>query len=443
MAGIRSEDADCTREAAEAARAAPPGTDPPRVLDVVLDAIALRLTEGYAAAAASLTRALEMFRGLKTETAEDVRRLLLAGPMNPAMIALEAWDAESLRALVDRQVQFARETGALVELYSVNFLAYSHLLAGESDTAAALIEEARLIAQATGSAGFPFAEMMLAAWRGDETQASALVQLTRRQAPAGGPDRMDNLATCAVGVLCNGLGRYDAALGYASPAFVRDAMGTGPYFVPELIEAASRTGDAALIRAALEWLSERTRFTPTEWSLGIEARARALLSEGDGADNLYRDSIAHLSRTSVRAQLARGHLLYGEWLRRERRRTDAREQLQMAHDMLDTMGFEAFAERARRELAATGQTARKRTVETRDDLTAQEAQIARLARDGLSNPEIGARLFISPGTVKYHLRKVFTKLDIRSRSELDRVLPHDLHPAAEPRNGGLAATGRD
>jgi len=195
--------------------------------------------------------------------------------------------------------------------------------------------------------------------------------------------------------------------------------------VPELAEAASRTGDTALVRAALEWLSERTRVTPAEWALGIEARVRALLSDGDTAERLYRESIARLGRTRVRAQLARAHLLYGEWLRRERRRTDAREQLRTAHDMLEAMGIGAFAERARRELAATGETARKRTAEASDQLTAQETQIARLARDGLSNPEIGARLFISARTVQYHLSKVFTKLAISSRSQLDRVLPGD------------------
>jgi ATP/maltotriose-dependent transcriptional regulator MalT len=172
-------------------------------------------------------------------------------------------------------------------------------------------------------------------------------------------------------------------------------------------------------------MSERTRVLPSEWALGIEARARALLSNGDAAERLYRESIAHLGRTRVRLEFARGHLLYGEWLRRERRRVDAREQLCTAHEMLAAMGVEAFAERARRELLATGATARKRTVATRDELTAQEAQIAGLARDGLSNPEIGTRLFISPRTVKYHLRKVFIKLDISSRNELDRVLPSD------------------
>jgi ATP/maltotriose-dependent transcriptional regulator MalT len=193
--------------------------------------------------------------------------------------------------------------------------------------------------------------------------------------------------------------------------------------VPELIEAASKTGDVALLRTALEWLSERTRVTPSEWVLGIEARVRALLAEGDVADSLHRESIERLGRTRIRVELARAHLLYGEWLRRERRRVDAREQLRTAHDMLDAMGIQAFAERARRELLATGDTARKRTAESRDELTAQEALIAGLARDGLSNPEIGTRLFISPRTVKYHLRKVFIKLAISSRNELDRVLP--------------------
>jgi ATP/maltotriose-dependent transcriptional regulator MalT len=163
--------------------------------------------------------------------------------------------------------------------------------------------------------------------------------------------------------------------------------------------------------------------TPSEWALGIEARVRALLSAGEDAERLYRESIARLGRTRVRVELARGHLLYGEWLRRESRRVDARAQLRAAHEMFASMGVEAFADRASRELLATGETVRKRTAETSDELTAQEAQIARLARDGLSNPEIGTRLFISPRTVKYHLRKVFVKLDISSRNELDRVLP--------------------
>jgi DNA-binding CsgD family transcriptional regulator len=226
-------------------------------------------------------------------------------------------------------------------------------------------------------------------------------------------------------VLYNGLGRHDAARDAARRAFERDQPGYGPFVIPELAEAASRTGDEALLKAALAWLSERTGVRPTDWGLGIEARVRALLSEGDAAERHYLESITHLSRTRIRAELARAHLLYGEWLRRERRRADAREQLRIAHDMLAAMGIEAFADRARRELAATGETARKRTVETTSELTAQETQIARLARDGMSNPEIGARLFISTRTVQYHLGKVFTKLAISSRSRLDHALPPD------------------
>jgi ATP/maltotriose-dependent transcriptional regulator MalT len=226
-------------------------------------------------------------------------------------------------------------------------------------------------------------------------------------------------------VLYNGLGRHVPARNAAWRAFERDDFGYGPYVVPELAEAAARTGDLALVRAAFQWVSERTRLTPTEWALGIEARVRALLSEGEAAERCYRESIDRLGRTRVRVQLARAHLLYGEWLRRQRRRLDARAQLRTAHDLLEAMGIEAFAERARRELQATGETARKRTVQTSGELTAQEALIARLARDGLSNPEIGSRLFISVRTVKYHLGKVFTKLDISSRVQLDRALPRD------------------
>jgi DNA-binding CsgD family transcriptional regulator/tetratricopeptide (TPR) repeat protein len=412
------------REAAEAARAAPPGPDPPRVVDVMLDAFALRLTEGYAAAAPTMTRALELVLA-PNDTNDDVPRgHWLAGRASD-LTALELWDAESWHALAARQVQFARETGALVQFqFALNLLAWTHLLAGELTTAALLLEEDRLIAEATGNPPIAYSEMMLPAWRGQEV-ALELIEATVQEATAGGLGRVVDFATYASSVLYNGLGRHDAARDAAWRAFERDQMGYGPFLVPELAEAASRTGDVALVTAALEWLSDRTRVTPSEWALGIEARVRALLSEGDVADSLHRESIARLGRTRVRVELARGHLLYGEWLRRERRRIEAREQLRTAHEMLTTMGVEAFAERARRELLATGETVRKRTVETHDELTAQERQIARLARDGLSNPEIGTRLFISPRTVKYHLSKVFTKLDIRSRNQLDRVLPGD------------------
>jgi DNA-binding CsgD family transcriptional regulator len=416
-------------EAARAARAAPPGPEPPRVVDVVLDAFALRFTEKYAAAAPVLTRALDLLLAPVVGSHEAGRWLWLTGGRAGAVVAVELWDAESWHALAARQVRFARETGALVHLqYALNLLAITHLLAGELSTAALMVEEDRLIAEATGNPPAAWAEIMLAAWRGQEPRASELIRGALQDPEGRG---LINIATYASSVLYNGLGRHDAARDAAWLAFERDQVGYGPLVVPELAEAASRTGEETTVRAALEWLSERTRTVPTDWALGIEARTRAFLSGGGEAERLYRESIARLGRTPVRVELARSHLLYGEWLRRENRRVDAREQLRTAHEMLATMGVEAFAERARRELRTTGETARKRGVETRDELTAQETQIARLARDGLSNPEIGTRLFISRRTVEYHLHKVFAKLDISSRNQLHRALSSDSSVAPQ------------
>jgi DNA-binding CsgD family transcriptional regulator len=422
------------RAAAEAARAAPPGPEPPRAVDVLLEGFALRLTEGYAAAAPTLTRALRLVLALDVANDEVGRWFWLAGGRATVwLVALELWDAESWHALVTAQARSARDTGALVQLqYALNSLAAAHLFAGELTTATRLLEEERLIGEATGNPPIGYTEMTLAAWRGREAEASKLIEAASLEATARGVGRMVNAATSASSVLDNGLGRHDAARDAAWQAFERDQLGFGPFVVSELAEAASRTGDEARVRAALDWLSERTRgteVTPSAWVLGIQARVRALLSEGEVADGLYRESIAHLGRTRVRVQLARAHLLYGEWLRRQRRRLDAREQLRTAHDLLETMGVEAFAERARRELQATGETARKRSVDTGGELTAQEDMIARLARDGLSNPEIGTRLYISARTVQYHLGKVFTKLAISSRSQLDQAL---ADPATRP-----------
>jgi DNA-binding CsgD family transcriptional regulator len=407
-------------EAAVAARAAPPGPQPPRAVDILLEGFATRVTDGYAAAAPVLARALEMLLALDLTSDDAARWLFLADGRPSVLVAIELWDADSMHAVAARQAQFARDAGALVHLqFALSFLARSHLIAGELSTTAAMIEEDRLIADVTHNPALRSAEMTLAAWRGDEARASELIAATATEASAHGWTGN----AYARAVLYNGLGRYDAAGDALSRVFDRDPVGYGPFLVAELADAASRTGDRARLRAALDWLSERTRVVPSEWALGLEARVRALLSEGEVADQLYRESIARLGRTRVRTEVARSHLLYGEWLRRDRRRVDAREQLRTAHEMLETMGAGAFADRARRELLATGETVRKRTLETRDELTPQEALIARLARDGLTNPEIGARLFISPRTVQYHLRKVFTKLEISSRSQLDRVLP--------------------
>ena len=298
-AALWTSDLDSPRgvlEAAEAARAAPPGPDPPRAVDVLLDAFAIRLTDGYTAAAPTLKRALERFLDVDVRTDEAGRWLLLTGGRAGAIVALELWDAESWHALVARQVQVARDMGAHVHLQlALHLLARTHLLAGELTTAAQLYEEDRLIGEATGNAPIAHNEMILAAWRGQEAQASELIEATLREPTARGLGVIS--ATYASSVLYNGLGRHDAARDAASRAFEHDQVGYGPFFVPELIEAASRTGDVALLRTALEWLSERTRVTPTEWALGIEARVRALLAEGEIADSLHRESIERLGRT--------------------------------------------------------------------------------------------------------------------------------------------------
>jgi DNA-binding CsgD family transcriptional regulator len=426
------DDAGAVREAAEAARTAPPGPDPPRAVDVLLDAFALRFTQGHAAAAPALSRALALVLALNAGTGEAGRWLLPSGGRIGQIVALELWDFESWHALATRQARLAREAGALVHLqFALNYLARAHLLTGELAAAALMLEEDHLIAEATGNPPVADTEVMLATWRGREPEASELIEATVQEAAARGPGRLASFAAYAGSVLYNGQGRHDAAREAAWQAFEHGQLGHGPLVVSELAEAAARTGDAAAAGDALEWLSERTRVSPTDWALGIEARIRALLGEGENADSCYQESIRRLGRTRLRAELARTHLLYGEWLRREHRRSDAREQLRAAHGMLDAMGMEAFAGRARRELMSAGEPARKGTgeparphpVQAAEVLTAQEALVARLARDGLSNPEIGTRLFISSRTVQYHLRKVFTKLGISSRSQLYRVLP--------------------
>jgi DNA-binding CsgD family transcriptional regulator len=418
LAGAMASDVEVVGGApavAKAARAAPPGTAPARTVDVVLDAFAARLTDGYTAAAPTLAWALKLLLAIDVSNDDDDQWLSPSTGRNGNIVALEMWDDQAMHLLAARQVQIARDTGALVHLqFALSFLARSHMIAGELTAATLMIDEARSIAQATGNPPLVNAPMILAAWRGDEAQASELIDATSEEAAA----RRWTSNNYARSVLYNGLGRHDAARDAAWKAFQSDPIGYGTYVVPELAEAASKTADRALLEFALEWISERTRLISSGWASGIETRVRALLSEGEAADSLYRQSIAHLSGSRARLELARTHLLYGEWLRRERRRLDARKHLRIALEAFTTMGAEAFARRAERELLATGERARKRTVDTLDQLTHQETQIARLAATGHTNREIAAQLFISPSTVEYHLHKAFRKLGVKSRTQL-------------------------
>jgi ATP/maltotriose-dependent transcriptional regulator MalT len=303
--------------------------------------------------------------------------------------------------------------------------AVTMLFAGDLTGAASLVGEFQVAMDATGSHLAPYAELGVAALRGRQAEATALIDATISDVNLRGEGIGIATAEWAAALLNNGLGNYETAMHAAQRATAHSVEMVIPTWASaELVEAAVRSGHNDVAADALQQLAERTTPSGTDWALGIEARSRALLNNGDTAERLYRESIERLGRTLIRADLARAHLLYGEWLRRERRRIDARAQLRIAHDMLDTMGMDAFAERARRELEATGETARRRTVAPHDgQLTAQETQIARMARDGLSNPEIAARLFISGRTVQYHLRKVFSKLGIESRTQLNVALP--------------------
>jgi DNA-binding CsgD family transcriptional regulator len=296
--------------------------------------------------------------------------------------------------------------------------------------ASSLVDEVAAVSEATGSSLAPYAALTLAAFQGREGEAAQLIEAATRELVRRGEGQGLTFIHWATAVLHNGLGRYEEALAAARQAAAdsREArVATWGLVELELIEAAARSGEPDLAADGLRRLSERTRVSGTDWALGVEARSRALLTEGEAAEAAYREALEALERTCVRVDLARAHLLYGEWLRRERRRLDARDQLRTAHEMFSQFGLEAFAERARVELEATGEHARRRTVETRDDLTPQEAQISRLAADGATNQEIAAQLFISPSTVDYHLRKAFRKLGVKSRHQLKQ---HLLQPRA-------------
>jgi DNA-binding CsgD family transcriptional regulator len=406
------------REICRAVRALPPPSAAPRPLGVLLDGLALLTTEGHAAAAATLQHAAEALTSIPVD---DVLRWGWA-----ATAASDAvWDDEGTRVISARHVQLVRDAGALAELpIHLAALGLAKAWIGDFAGAASLIAESESVTAATGSPIAPYTLLRLRALQGNEAEALTPISSAIERAAAEGQGLAAAWAHWAAAVLYNGLGRYGDAASAARQATSNTfEPWVSMWALPELVEAAARAGDHDLACDALERLEETTQPCGTEFALGIEARCRALMSDGADADHLYREAIDRLGRTRLRPELARAHLLYGEWLRRESRRLDARRQLRTAHDQLTAIGMAAFAERARRELQATGETLRERSVETRDDLTAQERQIARLARDGLSNPEIGVRLFLSPRTVEWHLRNVFTKLGIHSRRELSSALP--------------------
>ena len=307
---------------------------------------------------------------------------------------------------------------------ALNNLAVFRTFEGDLEGAAALFEESDAIADAIGAGRLTFGRLTLAGFRGEETAVSEQVAAGEAAAIARGESSWLTAGEHARAVLYNGLGRYDSALTAAESGSARDEHSPlSEWSLPELVEAAIRCGKDELAAGALARLIERTQAAGTEWALGIEARSRAILSDGPPTEKLYLEAIDRLGRCRIAPEQARARLLYGEWLRRTGRRIDAREQMRAAHDMLSMIGMDAFAERARRELEATGETVRKRSPGTSDHLTPQEAQIARLARDGLANQEIAAQLFLSTRTVEWHLRKVYAKLGIRSRRELREALP--------------------
>jgi DNA-binding CsgD family transcriptional regulator len=391
----------------------------PLLTDLLLEGVAAYFIDGNAAALPILRRAIS-FAHDEPSPDELLRCLWQAG-----IAALHVWDDENWEHLSTRHVELARSTGALTELpLALTSRAVMHVFAGELNTAETLVREVQTVTEATGSSLSPFGAIALAAFRGDQAAVAELTAATTKDATTRGEGIGLTFAEWTTAVLNNGLGRYGDAIAAVRYTAEQPVFGSvSSWAAAELVEAGVRSGATEIAADALSRLTEITGISGTDWALGVDARARALLSEGPEADRLYRSAIERLGRTRLRPEFARARLLYGEWLRRERRRTDARTQLRIAHDMFDAMGMEAFAQRARRELLATGETARKRTAApSGPQLTAQEAQIARLAGDGLTNPEIGARLFISPKTVQYHLSKVFPKLGIASRSQLHEAL---------------------
>jgi DNA-binding CsgD family transcriptional regulator len=402
-----------------AIRELPPPEGGPRPLDLVLAGCSLLVTEGRAAALVPLRAAM-------TALVDVPGPDLLKWGWAACGVSPAAWDEQVMCATYARAAEVARTAGGLTELpLYLACLGSAKSVTGDFATAAATFAEAEAVAAVTGLSAPPH-PVILPALQGKEATASALIATTVRQAAGDGRLTSLTIAHWAAAVLYNGLGRYEEALSAAQAGTKVAHLIVSVWVLPELVEAAVRVGDDKIARRALDHLADAAEGCDTDWAQGILARGRALLAENAAADVLYREAIERLGRTLLRPDLARAHLLYGEWLRRRSRRVDARHHLRTAHDMFVSIGMAAFAERARRELLACGEQAKKGTFESSpsDELTPQERQIALLVREGFSNPEVGARLFLSPRTVEWHLRKVFTKLSITSRRQLRDALPH-------------------
>ncbi|WP_308408603.1 AAA family ATPase [Streptomyces sp. AC627_RSS907] len=418
FAGRLASGADAREVAAAAQRTLPDSTRPPRSVDLLLNALATRFTGGYREAVPAARHAVRAFR----EETDPESVLRWSWPASA--LAAEIWDDEAWTELVTRHVRTARAVGALTELpLALHSRVVVHTCAGELDAAALLVAEIVRVQESAGNNVVPYGTMTLAAWQGRAHEAAPLIETGMKDAVSRGEGIGVAVARRAEAVLHNGLGRYEEAFDAALPASAHPHdLVTANWGLVELVEAAVRSGRHDAAEAALDRLARTTDAAATDWALGVQARSRALLSQGDAAEELYREAIERLGRTRVAAELARAHLLYGEWLRRESRRVDAREQLREAHALFTRFGAGAFAERVVRELRATGETVARRGDDTSATLTAQETQIARLARDGLTNSEIGAQLFLSPHTVEWHLSKVYVKLGITSRRLLRTVL---------------------
>jgi DNA-binding CsgD family transcriptional regulator len=403
------------REIAKTASAAPRARKA-RGPDLLLDGLVALLSDTYDAAVPILRQAQPAIEGEISQT-EQLRWMWGA-----TVSTLHLWDDESWERLSDLHLRLVRETGALGDLaVALSHRAQMHVFAGELALAASLQEALREATELTGTPLAPYDVVGLVAMRGREADARQFFDTARAEVIGRGEGAGLSFIDWAESVLYNGRGRYTEALAAARRVVDHTELVPLNWAMPELIEAAVRVGALELAAETDRRLSARSKASGTDWALGIAARSHALLLDDEHAEGLYVEATERLARTRVAVDLARAHLLYGEWLRRQRRRLDARNELRIAHEMFTGFGMEAFAERARVELRAAGERARERTVETRDQLTPQESQVARLAAQGNSNKEIAAQLFISSSTVEYHLHKAFRKLDVKSRTQLAQL----------------------